>query len=234
MKTTLIATDRTGMEILEHCGAIADVTCTRVTQPEALPQGGGTLITVSHGDDIGWLTKPRSSVFEQEVNYVIIPYGQRKRLEEIHSLTAGRNVVFIPQLPVKAADEAEYYSHCILDAAESIKALIKLIKSYCGGFMAIDANDLDIVLSYGDNTYKAIFSVKADSIEDCIEKVTSHRLIRVKPVMALYEAFFSSMCQLEHLNQINSAFNKAKYGLMLDECEPQVVIVAVYDRSPEE
>ena len=123
MKTTLIGFGEFGERVLEKCSATADAAVADITQFEALPQGGGTLITVSHGDDTGWLTNQFSSAFEQEVNYVIIPYRQPERLEEIHKLAAGRNVVFIPQLPIKAADESEYYSHCFLDAAESIKTL---------------------------------------------------------------------------------------------------------------
>ena len=234
MKTTLIGFGEYSERVLEKCGSTADAAVADITQFEALSQGGGTLITVSHGDDIGWLTKPRSSAFEQEVNYVIIPYGQRERLEEIHKLAAGRNVVFIPQRPVKAADESDYYSRCILDAAESIKALIKLIKSYYGGMMAIDAEDLHKVLSYGDNTYKAIFSVSDDSIDECIEKVRSHRLVRSKPVMVLYEAFFPDGCDMEQAEKLRSVFDKSVSGLYLnDNCTPEVVVVAVYDKAPE-
>ena len=233
MKTTLIGFGECGEMVLKKCSATADSVVADITQFDALPQGGGTLITVSHGDDIGWLTKPRSNAFEQEVNYVIIPYGHHERLEEIHSLTAGRNVVFIPQRPTKAADESEYYSRCILDAAESIKALIKLVKSYNGGMMAIDAEDLHKVLSYGDNTYKVIFSVGADSIDECIEKVRSHRLVRSKPAMALYEAFFPEGCDMEQAEKLRSVFDKSMSGLYLDKCAPEVVVVAVYDKAPE-
>jgi len=236
-KTTLVCTDEKSMVVLKRCGAIADNTIAGSASYEAFPANDGMLITVSYGDDIGWLTQPRSSTYEQEVNYVIIPYGQRERLEEIHRLTTGRNVIFIPQIPIKAANESDYYLQCALDAAGSIKALIKLVKSYYSGIMAVNGEDLAKIPSYGENTYKAIFSVSEklgkQSIDDCIDKVMSHRLVRAKPVMTLYEAFFPLQCEMQHLEKLKSAFDKSMIGLTFDECGPEVVIVAVYDKVPE-
>ena len=226
MKITLKAMDRTGEEVLQNCGAPAEIMQGQLTE-------GEVLITVCRGDDIGWLTKPRSSAYKQEVDYVIIPYGQRERLEELHRLTAGRNVVFIPQLPVEASDEAEYYSLCTAEAAASVKALIRLLKSSGTGVMAVDETDLERVLTYGENTYRAIFSVSGRSADECTEKVLSHRLVAAKPIMTLYKAFFPSDCDISQLEELRSAFVRSVSGLTLDECTPEVVIVAVYDKAPE-
>ena len=231
-ETTLVATDEKCMEVLKRCDATAEV-----TQYGAIPENSGMLITVSHGDNIGWLTEPRISAYKQEINYVIIPYGQREKLEEIHELSAGKNVVFIPQFPIEATDKSDYYLRCILEAEESIKALIKLIKSDHEGIMAVTEEDIAEVLSYGGNTYKAIFSVrrKSDSqrTEDLIDDVISHRLVCAKPVMALYKAFLPLECQFQHIEKLDSAFEKSMGGVALDECGQEVIIIAVYDKTPE-
>ncbi len=230
MRITLIGIGEQAREVLRSCAELRD---TEVVAELAAGADSELVITVADAEHFSEAAQQHGGGLAVEL--VMLPYGQREMLEQLHAKAAGRNVVFIPQQAINAADAEEYAQRCTEEAAATVAALKRLADSFSQGIAAIDENDLRRLFEYGENTYKAIFSVKAEGarcVEDCIEKALSHGLIKASPAKVLCQMFFPGSCTMEQIDRFCSALEGAGWGVVFAENGAEIVLAAVYDKAP--
>lgn len=231
MKTTLIGIGEQAGEVLRSCAELRETEVVAAQSSAELAAGADSELVITVAD-AEHFSEGAPHCGGLAVELVMLPYGQRERLEQLHEKAAGRNVVFIPQQAMNASDAAEYARRCTEEAAATVAALKRLADSFSQGIAAIDEDDLRGLFEYGENTYKAIFSVKAEGarcVEECIEKALSHGLVKASPAKVLCQMFFPASCTMEQIDRFCSALEGAGWGVVFAESGAEIVLAAVYD-----